>query len=186
MACRACKADEAGAPFQHAAVFKKDCARLDSSAEWLGSLIHPPLFTPPRAIHTADADPCSAHGEVHPLSNTPTPLPRKISCRACGSNLMDEGRNMLMAFPPTFEWPRTNKEVERQNEGEGEGAEKASHDAGGQGHKRGGKWKHPGLPKVFEAKCHIFYERRVVDVRDGLVKWRGHKEKSEQMGDDER
>lgn len=92
---------------------------------------------------------------------------------------------MLMAFPPTFEWPRTNKEVERQND-QGEGAEKGSHDAGGQGHKRGGKWERPGLPDVFEAKCHIFYERRVVDVRDGLVKWRGHKEKSDKMGDDER
>ena len=142
------------------------------------------------------SDSYSAHGEVHPLSNTPTPLPRKISCRACGSNLMDEGRNMLMAFPPTFEWPRTNKEVERQNstahskhkgkEGDGEGAEKPSHSAGGQGHKRGGEWTRPGLPDVFEAKCHIFYERRVVDVRDGLVKWRGHKEKSDKMGDDER
>ncbi|WVR05787.1 hypothetical protein IAU60_002812 [Kwoniella sp. DSM 27419] len=137
-----------GAPAQLAAVFKKDNVRLDSGHEWIGFM--------------------SAHGEVHPLSATPSPLPRKISCRACGSPLMDEGRNMIMAFPPAFEWTRTHKEVKKQK-GEGE-------------HNEPGKGE-VGMPKVFQPQCHIFYERRVVDVKDGLPKWRGHKEESEQMGD---
>ena len=104
---------------------------------------------------------------------------------------MDQGNNMIMAFPPTFEWPRTNKEVEEGNSkagdkdaGEQEKKED-SHAAGGEGHKRNGKWERPGLPDVFKPQCHIFYERRVVDVADGLVKWRGHKD-TEKMEDNQR
>lgn len=33
--------------------------------------------------------------------------------------------------------------------------------------------------------CHIFYGQRVVDVKDGLDKWRGHKGESEKMGEEE-
>ncbi|WVF70820.1 hypothetical protein IAT40_005614 [Kwoniella sp. CBS 6097] len=140
-----------GAPFQHAAVFKKENIRLDSDPKWIGFL--------------------SAHGEVHPLSSTPTPLPRKISCRACGSPLMDEGRNMIMAFPPAFEWTRTHKEVKHAKPEEEKGDS--------------GKKDKIGMPEAFRASCHIFYERRCVNINDGLTKWRGHKEESDKMGDDE-
>ncbi|KAK8865767.1 hypothetical protein IAR55_000914 [Kwoniella newhampshirensis] len=125
-----------GAPFQQAAVFHKKNVRLDSTPEYISFL--------------------SAHGEVHPISPTPSPLPRKISCRACGSPLMDEGRNMVMAFPPCFEFAR------------------------------GGGEKKIGLPDAFKPQSHIFYERRLFDIKDGLVKWRGHKEESEKMGEEEK
>lgn len=99
---------------------------------------------------------------------------------------------MIMAFPPTFEWPRTNKEVSEGNHKAGadsdgaDGKGENSHTAGGAGHKdSSGKWKKPGLPEVFRPQCHIFYERRVVDMNDGLVKWRGHKD-TEKMGDTDR
>lgn len=146
-----------GAPCQMAAVFDKPSVRLDSTPEWLGFL--------------------SAHGEVHPLSSTPTPLPRKTSCRACGSPLFDEGRNMCIAFPPTFEFARSKKELEKFQESNGK---EASHGKGEEGGKQ------IGLPQAFRPKCHIFYERRVVDVKDGLVKWRGLNDRSELMGEEER
>lgn len=139
-----------GAPCQHVSVFKKEAVRLDSSPKYLGFL--------------------SAHGEVHPLSDTPTPLPHKISCRACGSPLMDQGRNMIMAFPPCFEFARTHKEADAGKEG------------GGKDEKRKGGKK--GLPEVFKPQCHIFYERRVIDFADGTTKWRGlDHDKSEKMGE---
>ncbi|WWC58519.1 uncharacterized protein I303_101062 [Kwoniella dejecticola CBS 10117] len=179
-----------GAPYQHSVIFHKKNVRLDSDAspEWLGFL--------------------SAHGEVHPLSSTPTPLPRKISCRACGSNLMDEGRNMIMAFPPCFEWTRTHKEVDkakqndakkendgdnansdapgvnRENGGKGKKGKKGNH--GSEGDSGKGARKQQGFPDELRAQCHIFYERRCVDVKDGLPKWRGHKEQSDLMGEDEK
>lgn len=31
-------------------------------------------------------------------------MPCKISCQYCGSLLFDEGRNTVLAFPPTFNW----------------------------------------------------------------------------------
>ncbi|WRT64035.1 uncharacterized protein IL334_000962 [Kwoniella shivajii] len=150
-----------GAPYQHSCIFKKDMVRLDddASSKWLGFL--------------------SAHGEVHPLSSTPTPLPRKVSCRACGSPLFDEGRNMIMAFPPAFEWIRTHKEVEQAKK-----EDKGHH--GSEGDSGKGARKQQGFPDELKAQCHIFYERRCVDIKDGLPKWRGHKEDSELMGEDEK
>ncbi|WWC99571.1 hypothetical protein V866_006475 [Kwoniella sp. B9012] len=151
-----------GAPYQHSCIFHKKNVRLDSDADpkWIGFL--------------------SAHGEVHPLSSTPTPLPRKISCRACGSPLMDEGRNMIMAFPPAFEWTRTHKEVKQSKEQNKDGNHGEEGDSGK------GARKVQGFPSELKADCHIFYERRCVDVKDGLPKWRGHKEKSDLMKDDEK
>lgn len=57
---------------------------------------------------------------------------------------MDEGRAMLMVFPPALELSREEKYKWR--------TEKA-----GNG----------------ERPCHIFYGERCVDVRDGLRKWEG-------------
>jgi len=119
----------------------------------------------------------SAHGEVHPLSKTPTPLPRKTSCRACGSPLFDEGRNMCIAFPPTFEFARTKKELDQYNESNGKEMPHGKGEGGG---------KQMGLPPAFVPKMHIFYERRLVDIHDGLVKWRGMNDKSEKMGEEDR
>ncbi|KAL7423770.1 hypothetical protein Q5752_001354 [Cryptotrichosporon argae] len=166
-----------GAPFQHSAIFKKDAIKLDSSPEWLGFL--------------------SAHGEVHALSSSPTPLPRKTSCRACGSPLFDEGRNMVMAFPPSFEFARGGID----EKGSGSGAGKSSGDDGdahanAQASTAHGETQHEGtradakankgprpvgLPDVFKAKAHIFYERRTMDVPDGLPKWSKHMDESEQI-----
>ncbi|WWC66462.1 uncharacterized protein I206_100364 [Kwoniella pini CBS 10737] len=162
-----------GAPYQHSVIFHKKNVRLDSDADpkWIGFL--------------------SAHGQVHPLSSTPTPLPRKVSCRACGSPLMDEGRNMIMAFPPSFEWTRTHKEVKQAKEDDknkdnddNNNEKKGSH--GSEGDSGKGARKQQGFPSELRAQCHIFYERRCVDVKDGLPKWRGHKEQSELMGEDEK
>lgn len=119
----------------------------------------------------------SAHGEVHPLSDTPTPLPRKTSCRACGSPLFDEGRNMCIAFPPTFEFARTKKELDQYNKSSGKETPHGKGEEGG---------KQIGLPPAFVPKMHIFYERRLVDVHDGLVKWRGMNDDSDKMKEDER
>lgn len=42
----------------------------------------------------------------------------------------------------------------------------------------------PGcIPKAFLPTCHIFYTSAVVQIRDGLPKWSGHKGKSERMDD---
>ena len=38
------------------------------------------------------------------------------------------------------------------------------------------------LPEAFRPTCHIFYSHRVVDMADGLPKWSGHKNASEQIG----
>lgn len=80
-----------GAPYQQAAIFPKSSVRLD---------------TPPDHIRFL-----TASSDFHPLSSSPTPLPRKISCALCGSPFMDEGRNMIMAFPPLFEFPRGDGEA---------------------------------------------------------------------------
>lgn len=90
-----------------------------------------------------------------------------------------------MAFPPCFEFPRTLDEAKKEQEDHGHGksgGEKTKEDKFEEdGRGRGKK----GLPKELRAQCHIFYERRLVDIQDGLPKWRGHKEKSEQMGETE-
>jgi hypothetical protein len=38
------------------------------------------------------------------------------------------------------------------------------------------------IPEAFRLACHIFYGQRVVDVDDGLPKWSGHNNASEQIG----
>ncbi len=38
------------------------------------------------------------------------------------------------------------------------------------------------VPEAFRPTCHIFYGQRVVDMADGLPKWSGHKNASEQLG----
>ena len=37
------------------------------------------------------------------------------------------------------------------------------------------------MPEGFKAKCHIFYGSRSVDMLDGLPKWAGHKDHSDQI-----
>ena len=34
------------------------------------------------------------------------------------------------------------------------------------------------VPEKFKPTCHIFYSMRVIDMKDGLPKWAGHKNKS--------
>ncbi|OXG52210.1 hypothetical protein J010_01789 [Cryptococcus neoformans] len=88
--CRNCQKLH-GAPYQQAAIFPKSSVRLD---------------TPPDQVRFL-----TASSDFHPLSSSPTPLPRKISCGSCGSPFMDEGRNMIMAFPPLFEFHRGDGEA---------------------------------------------------------------------------
>ncbi|KAG1733594.1 Mss4-like protein [Suillus paluster] len=38
-----------------------------------------------------------------------------------------------------------------------------------------------GVPLEFQPSCHIFYGERVMEVCDGIPKWRGHKNDSELM-----
>ena len=85
---------------------------------------------------------------------------------------------MLMAFPPAFEFARTQSEMDKFN--------KHTKDSGDHSHGKGEEGgKQVGLPPVFKPACHIFYERRVLDVIDGTIKWRRHKD-SEEMGEAER
>ena len=87
---------------------------------------------------------------------------------------------MVMAFPPNFEFARTESEMNKfhsETKGQEDGH---SHGLGEEGGRK------VGLPDAFVPGCHIYYERRCLDVPDGLVKWRGHKDKSEQMGETER
>jgi hypothetical protein len=39
----------------------------------------------------------------------------------------------------------------------------------------------PKVPKAFMPSCHIFYGSRVIDIRDKLPKWSGHKNNSERI-----
>ncbi|KAG1821122.1 Mss4-like protein [Suillus subaureus] len=38
-----------------------------------------------------------------------------------------------------------------------------------------------GVPLEFQPSCHIFYGQRIMEVYDGIPKWRGHKDDSELM-----
>lgn len=38
--------------------------------------------------------------------------------------------------------------------------------------------------EAFQAECHMFYSRRVVDIKDGLPKWEGLNEESKRMDED--
>ena len=93
---------------------------------------------------------------------------------------------MCIAFPPTFEFARTGIEAEKSDKHQSD----QSKNGGGPGvglHGKGTEGgKQVGLPPSFEASCHIFYERRVMDIKDGLPKWRAQKEGSELMGEDQR
>ncbi len=39
----------------------------------------------------------------------------------------------------------------------------------------------PKVPTAFLPTCHIFYGSRVIDIRDNLPKWSGHKNTSERL-----
>ena len=42
---------------------------------------------------------------------------------------------------------------------------------------------HPSkVPASFKPTCHIFYSLRVVDIKDDLPKWSGHKDYSDRLG----
>lgn len=98
--------------------------------------------------------------------------------------MFDQGRNMMIGFPPTFDFPRTNEEAEKEHKehhpNDESHGKKTKEDQSGE-HARGRGIK--GLPKALQPQCHIFYERRTMDVPDGLPKWRKHKDESEKMGD---
>lgn len=106
---------------------------------------------------------------------------------------------MIMAFPPNFEWKRGDIDEEKHenpnvtDKGHSKTQEEDAEDDGKDGKKEKNKTKpvgsaqsrgkHAGMPKALQAECHIFYARRCMDVVDGLPKWVGHKEKSEQCGE---
>ncbi len=39
----------------------------------------------------------------------------------------------------------------------------------------------PKVPRAFRPTCHIFYGSRLIDIRDDLPKWSGHKNNSEMI-----
>ena len=39
------------------------------------------------------------------------------------------------------------------------------------------------VPEAFQADCHIFYEQRCVNIKDGKTKWSAAKGKSEELQD---
>ncbi len=86
---------------------------------------------------------------------------------------------MIMAFPPCFEFARSEGEMDKFHKHTKGNKVGHSHGAGEEGGKK------VGLPDVFKPGCHIFYERRVLDMVDGVTKWRKHKDTVE-MGDHER
>jgi hypothetical protein len=114
---------------------------------------------------------------------------------------MDEGRNMIMAFPPSFEFPRTQKDLEEMNaeidkihrnanangnrKDKGNGKGDRSHAEAVEKHGKPGKWDKVSMPSELLPRHHIFYERRIIDVLDGLPKWR-HLENTEEMGEKDR
>ena len=87
---------------------------------------------------------------------------------------------MVMAFPPSFEFARTESEMDKFHKHTKGKQDDHSHGKGEEGGKK------VGLPDALRPGCHIFYERRVLDCPDGLDKWRRHKEESEKMGDTQR
>lgn len=74
--CRDCQVLH-GAPMQWAAIFEKSDVRISAG---LGSLTF---------FHSAS-------------NRSRRELPCKIRCRACGTPIADEGRNMWLAFPALF------------------------------------------------------------------------------------
>lgn len=108
---------------------------------------------------------------------------------------------MIMAFPPSFEFPRTQKDLEEMNaeidkihrnanangnrKDKGNGKGDRSHAEAVEKHGKPGKWDKVSMPSELLPRHHIFYERRIVDVLDGLPKWR-HLENTEEMGEKDR
>ncbi|KAI5460892.1 Mss4-like protein [Mariannaea sp. PMI_226] len=120
--CRDCRVLH-GAPFQWAAIFFKADVAFENGTEGL------------RFYRSTSQ---SLEHE----------LPCKVSCDACGSLIMDEGRNMALIFPTLLKLDREK------------------------------------LAQDFEAQCHIFYQERVMDIRDGKPKWSGLDQKSELLDED--
>jgi hypothetical protein len=87
-------------------------------------------------------------------------LPCKVSCAFCRTPIMDEGRNMILLFPNLIEGIAANSST---NSGNDDG--KKARD-------------------VFRPDCHMFYSRRVVDIRDGLTKWDGLNDSSNRLDED--
>ncbi|CAO1622022.1 unnamed protein product [Sympodiomycopsis kandeliae] len=71
-----------GAPFQYAALFHKTSVRMHKGCD--------PTFLDFYSTHRK-------HSEHD--------VPVKVSCTRCRSPLMDEGRNMIMAYPSSFNFP---------------------------------------------------------------------------------
>ncbi|TFK24414.1 hypothetical protein FA15DRAFT_669648 [Coprinopsis marcescibilis] len=69
---------------------------------------------------------------------------------------MDEGRAMVLLFPAIIDMSPEERLAWRTEEGE--------------------SGKRP---------CHIFYAERVIDVKDGLKKWKGLDEKSDLVEEDD-
>ncbi|EXU98843.1 glutathione-dependent formaldehyde-activating enzyme [Metarhizium robertsii] len=74
-----------GAPFQWAAIFEKSDVAFETGVEHL------------KFYNSATKE---SHHE----------LPCKVSCKWCGSHIMDEGRNMALVFPPLLSSSAAQKE----------------------------------------------------------------------------
>jgi len=78
-------------------------------------------------------------------------LPCKLSCSHCRAPIMDEGRNMILLFPPLIDFGKPGSEEAKKNR------------------------------EIWAPSCHMFYPQRVVDIKDGKPKWTGLQNDSELM-----
>ncbi|KAG1887321.1 Mss4-like protein [Suillus subluteus] len=80
-------------------------------------------------------------------------VPCKVSCDICRAPLFDEGKRTVLAYPSGFKFPPD--------------IHPPSH--------------YGGVPLEFQPSCHILYGQHIMEVCDGIPKWRGHKDNSEVM-----
>ncbi|PWN17787.1 hypothetical protein BCV69DRAFT_253768 [Microstroma glucosiphilum] len=84
--CKGCQRLH-GAPFQYCVLFPKLACRMDKECD----PTYLSFFSTQRKENQDTHD-----------------VPCKVSCRQCRSPLLDEGRNMLMAYPSSFNFPDGN------------------------------------------------------------------------------
>ncbi|KIJ67055.1 hypothetical protein HYDPIDRAFT_109048 [Hydnomerulius pinastri MD-312] len=156
--CRQCQRLH-GAPFQWAVIFPKTSVRL--------------IRNEANALHCFSTDTKDARHHV----------PCKVSCDTCRAPIFDEGRRAVLAYPSGFRFQAVKARVSR---GEGEGEDEKAAETGEGHHDPQHADLHPpghygSVPQEFQPSCHIFYGQRVIEINDGIPKWRGHKNDSELM-----
>jgi hypothetical protein len=100
-------------------------------------------------------------------------LPCKVSCAYCRTPIMDEGRRMILLFPGLIKW---KSEEERKKFAPSLVLFFKFLFWGDEEVEAMGK-------ELMMNRCHMFYEKRVVDIPDGLPKWSGMQGNSDLIED---